>query len=83
VPAAAGHAAWSARVWSAGFRVLYQPDAAAVRAFPGGDVDDDARAAVEREWERTLPSRPPRPPILDEAAWRAVLAHDDVEASWR
>ncbi len=77
------HAAWSARLWAAGFRVLYQPDATAVRAVPAAPVDDEAREVLADAWKPALGSRPERPGVLDERSWRALLAREDVEAAWQ
>lgn len=75
--------ALSAGLWEAGYEMLYQPDAWAVRALDleredGADDEADARA-----WSPALPARPYRPIPLDERAWRMLLARDDVEACWR
>jgi hypothetical protein len=70
----------SGRLWAAGHQLLYQPDACAVRALPGdgGEAEELAEA-----WLQAVASRPERPESLDSAAWRVLLAHDDVEESWR
>jgi hypothetical protein len=75
------HPVVAARLWAAGSAVLYQPDAAAVRVTTtprrvAGQVagwDAYGRGA----------SRPPaRPPTLDDAAWRGILAEEDVAGGW-
>jgi hypothetical protein len=73
---------WAASLWAAGFRVLYQPDAAAVRAQ--GDLDSGAAASarVAEAWSPALEKRPPRPEVLDEAGWHGLLARDEVGAAW-
>jgi hypothetical protein len=74
-PGPAEHAVWSERVWRAGYRVLYQPAAAAVRAVPGADSGATGAAAA---WSAHLRRRPARPSVLDQKTWRAVLAAEDV-----
>jgi hypothetical protein len=69
---------WAERVWAAGYRVLYQPAAAAVRAVPGATVGVNGTVA---SWSSHLRRRPKRPPVLDETAWRELLAMDDVAGS--
>jgi hypothetical protein len=75
--------AWTAPIWKAGLRVLYQPDATAVR-FAGASGSSPAeRALVARCWATGLPTRPSRPDVVDDRAWWALVACDDMEASWR
>lgn len=70
----------SGQLWAAGHRVLYQPDAWAVRTL----LDDgSAEVPVSEVWSEVLGSRPRRPERLNVASWRWLLAHDDVEGSWR
>jgi hypothetical protein len=72
----------SAGLWEAGYELRYQPDAWAVRALdpdPAGAGEEDGIEA----WARTLSARPDRPVPLDTAAWRALLAQDDVQGCWR
>jgi hypothetical protein len=69
---------WAERVWAAGYRVLYQPAAAAVRAVPSAAVGANEAVA---SWSSHLRGRPQRPPVLDEMAWRELLAMDDVAGS--
>jgi hypothetical protein len=69
----------SARLWAAGHRILYQPDAWAVRALATESADPQA----PRSWFGVLESRPRRPERLNVASWRWLLAHDDVEGTWR
>jgi hypothetical protein len=70
----------SGRLQADGHRVLYQPDAWAVRALETGfeEAPDLGEA-----WQEVLPSRPARPERLNTSAWRWLLAHDEVEESWR
>jgi hypothetical protein len=74
--------AWAGALWAAGLRVLYQPDAAAVRAAGAPDTSASANARVAKAWAPALQARPARPDPLDEGAWRALLAGEQVEASW-
>jgi Sulfotransferase family len=74
---------WTASLWAAGLRVLYQPDAAAVRARGDLDTSAAANARVAEGWSPTLEGRPPRPDVLDDAAWHALVARDEVGAGWR
>jgi hypothetical protein len=81
-PKTATPTGWAGRLWAAGMRVLYQPDAAAVRTngVPGSDKGG---TDVVETWGPVLPARPPRPERLDDPAWQELLAHDDVAAGWR
>jgi hypothetical protein len=73
---------WSASVWAAGLRVRYQPGAAAVvSAERTPDAAQDA--LVAEAYAPALDRRPDRPDALDDRAWRALLATDDVEGGWR
>jgi hypothetical protein len=62
----------SARLWSSGWELRYQPDAAAVRVLEP--------AAQVAEWPAAPAGLPARPPELDDAAWRHLLAKDRVGA---
>ena len=70
----------SAAAWRSGGRLVYQPDAALVQALEG---EHDLAPAEEAgsTWAQLLGSRPERPEPLDEEAWRAVVAQDDVEGA--
>lgn len=70
----------SGRLWAGGARVLYQPDAWAVRTLPDERPSEPSAPGV---WSDVLESRPNRPERLNVASWRWLLAHDDVEGSWR
>ena len=76
----------AADIWRSGLEVRYQPDAWAVRAWPAdqgsGSGADDAGDGAER-WAPALPHRPQRPLELDAAAWRSLLAREDIRGSWR
>jgi hypothetical protein len=74
--AAAGH------VWSAGQRVAYQPDAAAVRLTRPPPAADDARARLIEAWSPALAQRPERPATESPEFWRSLLAGDRVADSW-
>lgn len=69
----------SGKLWAEGHRVVYQPDAWAVRVHE----DSDGGPETGEVWTKVLPSRPERPETLDESTWRWLLAHDDVEEGWR
>jgi hypothetical protein len=69
----------SGRLRAAGHRVVYQPDAWAVRVHP----EAGAPRAPGESWAEVLSSRPERPENLDSSTWRWLLAHDDVEEGWR
>jgi hypothetical protein len=73
-----GLVAASAAVWDAGCKLLYQPDARAVRALEATGHDEG-----HERWARALPARPGRPQTLDDGAWRELLVRDDVEDAWR
>jgi Sulfotransferase family len=81
-PAAGSPTSWAGSLWAAGLRVLYQPDAAAVRARGELDTTAAASARVAEAWSPALESRPPRPEVLDDAAWHPLLARDEVGAGW-
>jgi antitoxin (DNA-binding transcriptional repressor) of toxin-antitoxin stability system len=68
------------RLWAGGHRILYQPDAWAVRALPAERPADVGAAGA---WSDVLERRPRRPERLNVASWRWLLAHDDVEEAWR
>jgi hypothetical protein len=78
VPAGA-HRLWAAKVWSEGYRVMYQPAATAVRAAPSSPVEDDA---AHETWAALAEGCPERPLRLDESAWRELLAVEDVAGGW-
>jgi hypothetical protein len=63
----------SARLWSAGWELHYQPDAAAVRALEPASPG----AAV---WPQPSAGLPERPGELDHASWRGLLAREEVGA---
>jgi hypothetical protein len=63
----------SARLWSAGWELHYQPDAAAVRA-----LEPAARGAAV--WPEPPRGFPERPGVFDAASWRGLLARDEVGA---
>jgi hypothetical protein len=79
--ASAPPAVWSGSLWAAGRRVLYQPEAAAVRITEPPDPAD-GRDAIAQAWAPVLELRPERPPLLDVAAWRSLVARDDVAGAW-
>ena len=76
-PGAAFTREWGAACWAAGRSVTFHPDLAAVRV--GGGAGTDAGPLGATGWQRVLDLRPPRPRDLDDAAWRRLLAADDVE----
>jgi hypothetical protein len=69
----------SGYLWAGGHRIVYQPDAWAVRALAAESADPQAPPV----WSGVLESRPRRPERLNVASWRWLLAHDDVEGTWR
>jgi hypothetical protein len=69
---------WAAEVWRAGSRVVYQPEASAVRLEPRR-----APEPAPEGWDPVLAARPRRPAALDERAWRLLLADEDVAAGWQ
>ena len=69
------------RLWSEGHRIVYQPDAWAVRVLE--QERSSAAPELGSPWIEALPSRPERPPTLDDSTWRWLLAHDEVEEAWR
>jgi hypothetical protein len=69
---------WSAAVWGAGYSVVYEPDAAAVRC---AEPHTTARSDTSFVWP-TAARRPARGPDSGgESFWRLVLATDDVRGS--
>jgi hypothetical protein len=62
----------SARLWSTGWELQYQPDAVAVREV--------APATAMYSWPLAADGLPPRPDVLDSAAWRRLLARGEVGA---
>ncbi len=61
----------SAHLWSSGWGLHYQPDAAAVRVL--------ARAAAGASvWPQALDGRPARPAELGDDSWRHLVANDKV-----
>jgi hypothetical protein len=69
-------------LWAAGLRVVYQPDAAAVRAEGAPDTSASVAARVAEAWAPVSQGRPIRPDVLDEGAWRTLLAHEQVGTAW-
>jgi hypothetical protein len=67
-------AALSAGLWSSGWELRYQPDAAAVRTL------SPARAATT-VWPQRADGLPRRPAQLDHATWRLLLARAEVGAA--
>jgi hypothetical protein len=74
--------AWAGSLWAAGRRTVYQPEAVAVRIGEPPDRPGSIDAAAEA-WAPVLELRPPRPRELDVAAWRSLLARDDVAGAWQ
>jgi hypothetical protein len=74
--------AWAACLWSAGKRVVYEPDALAVRAAEASGDPVRRGQQVTRAWAHALPLRPYAPQALADRAWRSLLASDDVAAAW-
>jgi hypothetical protein len=73
----------SAALWANGGRVLYQPDAAAVRVS-GPEANGGAGNGDEIEaWAPALAGCPQRPLPLDEGAWQTLLASCDAQEAWR
>jgi hypothetical protein len=66
----------SARVWSNGWELRYQPDAAAVRAVPPARLVQGAGT-----WTHRSDRLPARPADLDDSAWRRLLVSDEVRAA--
>ena len=62
----------SARLWSSGWELRYQPDAAAVRVHAPA-------AAAPGVWVHAPDGLPERPATLDDRAWRRLLARHEVE----
>ena len=81
-PAAGSPTSWGASVWEAGLRVVYQPEAAAVRARGEPDRSAAANARVAEAWSPALERRPARPEALDDSAWHALVSHDEVASGW-
>jgi hypothetical protein len=73
---------WAGTLWAAGLRVLYQPDAAAVRAADPPETSRLREGSVAEAWAPALQSRPTRPEVLDEGAWRSLLTRENVAAAW-
>jgi hypothetical protein len=71
---------WAEAVWTAGYRVVYEPGAAAVRTNLS---EGDGEFETTLSWRSHLRKRPPRPPVLDDMAWRNVLAIDDIAGGLR
>jgi hypothetical protein len=78
-PGLPAQAALAEHVWNSGFRVLYQPAAAAVRAAPDTELGSQGGLA----WSQQLGGRPERPTVLDDASWRTLLAAEDVAGGWQ
>jgi GT2 family glycosyltransferase len=71
---------WSAAVWDAGLRVVYEPEAEAVHTAPTPETFCGSPSAA---WAAVAPARPIRPAAdLDDGFWRGLLATDDVAACW-
>ncbi len=68
-------------LWSRRWRVVYQPEVAAVRTI--GASDGMASGEVGDAWGPSLQRRPHRPDPLDDTAWRSLLLTDDVAGSWQ
>jgi hypothetical protein len=83
LPAGATHAVWSSGLWAAGLRVVYQPAATAVRVVPASPTAAPVAAAIAEAWGPALQSRLDAPVVLDDRAWRELLARQDVEAGWQ
>lgn len=66
-------ASLSAHLWSGGWELCYQPDAAAVRALPRA-------AGPAGVWPQAAADRPPRPAELGEGFWRSLIARREVGA---
>jgi len=75
--------ALSGHLWAQGERLLYQPAACAVSVLDSGDegTADQSDDGIDA-WRKALPARPPRPPQLDERAWREILARDDAREAF-
>jgi hypothetical protein len=73
----------AAALWRAGYELSYQPDAWAVRALGAANGDRAGGEVASETWAEALPSRPPRPVLLDVRAWRGLLAREEVGSSWR
>ena len=72
----------SGRIWASGREVRYQPAAWAVLAREDGWLATQNGRLAEA-WAPVLKNRPPRPTVLDAAAWRALIADDDLRGCWR
>jgi hypothetical protein len=66
-------ASLSARIWSSGWELRYQPHAAAVCVLP-------PRGAGAGAWSHPSEGLPERPTQLNDASWRALLANEVVGA---
>ena len=74
---------WCAVLWSAGYEVVYQPDAAAVRIGSPIPSTTDEHDGLVKVLTPVLGSRSSRPDPLDDRSWRTLVARDDVSAGWR
>jgi hypothetical protein len=83
LPSGATHAVWSSALWAAGLCVAYQPAATAVRAVPAPPTSAAAAAAIADAWRPAMPSRPDAPDLLDDSAWRELVAREEVGAGWQ
>ena len=63
----------SANLWAGGWEVHYQPDFVAARLLPGETGDAGL-------WPLPPDGLPPRPPELDDGAWRRLLARGEAGA---
>lgn len=70
---APGMAALSARLWSGGWELRYQPDAAAVRVL-------ETTPAGAEVWPQPPTGLPELPEELNDASWRGLLARGEVGA---
>jgi hypothetical protein len=71
----------AARLWAAGRRVRYNPEAVGVRIDPSSPWSDRPRSAPE-EWRAVVRSQPARPSHLDPTTWRSVLAAQGSRGIW-
>lgn len=73
------HTEWCAAAWSCGRRVRYQPEAAVVRSR---DLGSGTPEGALGSWARVAWGRPRRPARLDDTAWRALLAEENITEQW-
>lgn len=73
----------SAGLWANGGRLLYQPDAHAVRvSAPEANGAGENGDGIEA-WAQALAGCPRRPLPLDERAWHTLLASCEAQEAWR